>query len=286
MSLALANKIELLHDRAKMLGKVRSFFQARRVIEVDTPILSKTGCVDPHIDLISANCCGKRCYLHSSPEYAMKRLLGMGIGDCYQLGHVFRDSELGEKHNPEFTMIEWYRHQFTLDQLIDETVDLITLFIGDQKVTKISYEQVFYDYLGYFPETIEKRDRLFADEIEPKLDALTVLIDYPPEQACLARKVAKQGEMVALRFEIFFRGIELGNGYDELSNLHELSERLHSANEQRLQLGKESYPLDREFLNTKIPPCCGVAIGFDRLMMLKHHAEHIKDVIPLHFEQL
>lgn len=286
MSLALANKIELLKDRAAMFARVRTFFNERFVLEVDTPLLSKAGCIDPHIDLISADCCGRRCYLHSSPEYAMKRLLAMGIGDCYQLGHVFRNSESGERHNPEFTMVEWYRHQFTLDQLIDETIALITLFLGEQPITKQSYEQVFYNHIGYFPTSVDERDRLFADEIEAKLEGLTVLMDYPPEQACLARKVAKEGEMIALRFEIFFNGVELCNGYDELSDVHELCQRLQSANEQRLQLGKERYPLDHQFLNAKIPPCCGVAIGFDRLMMLKHRVEHIQDIIPFHFEQL
>ena len=183
MSLALTSKVAVLQDRAAMLSRVRSFFREREVLEVDTPMLSQAGCIDPHIDLISATCCGKRSYLHSSPEYGMKRLLAMGLGDCYQLGHVFRDSELGSKHNPEFTMIEWYKEAFTLDQLIDETVELISLFLGTHSVTRRSYEDVFYDTLGYFPSSIDERDRLFADEIEPKLEGLHVLVDYPPEQA-------------------------------------------------------------------------------------------------------
>ncbi len=286
MSLASASKTALLHERAEMFAQVRAFFAGRKVIEVDTPILSKSGAIDSNIDLVVATCCGRRSYLHSSPEYAMKRLLASGFGDCYQLGHVFRDFESGEKHNPEFSMIEWYRHGFSLGKLIDETVELVTLFLGEHPLQRMSYEQAFYTFAGYFPKSIDERDRLFADVIEPKLEGLVVLTDYPPKQACLAKTELKEAELVALRFELFFNGVELGNGYHELSNLFELKERLMVANQERLQMGKESYPLDHHFLSASIPDCCGVAIGFDRLMMLKKGASHIRDVIPFHWEEL
>ncbi|MCH9608875.1 MAG: Elongation factor P--(R)-beta-lysine ligase [Chlamydiales bacterium] len=286
MSLAQqANKIERLRERAQMMGSVRSFFSQRDVLEVDVPMLSKSGPIDAHIDLVTGSCCGTRSYLHSSPEYGMKRLLAQGVGDCYQLGHVFRDFESGERHNPEFTMVEWYRCGFTLEELIEESAQLISLFLGEKTYRILPYEEAFYTYAKHFPSSIDKRDTLFADEVEPKLEGLVFLIDYPPEQACLAKTCVKEEEVVAERFEVFYNGVELGNGYHELANRLELKERLMVANEQRLRLGKERYPLDEYFLEASIPDCCGVAIGFDRLMMLKTAALHIEEVIPFHWDE-
>ncbi len=285
MSLVSTNKIALLSDRAQMLAKTRTFFARREVMEVDVPMLATTGPVDPFIDLVTATCCGKRSYLHSSPEYGMKRLLAQGIGDCYQLGHVFRDHESGEKHNPEFTMIEWYRVGFTLEELIEETIALIFLFLGEQIIEQMSYEEAFLRYAGYFPETIEERDRVFGFEVEPHLQHLTVLTDYPPEQAMLAQTHLKEGEVVAKRVEIFFRGVELGNGYHELANSVELRRRLMMANEKRLQLNKERYPIDHHFIEAQIPDCCGIAVGFDRLMALRHKTE-LKHVLPISWREL
>ncbi len=286
MSAELTNKLARLRDRADCLGRVRNFFSERGVLEVDTPVLSASAPMDPYIDLVTATCMGRPAYLHSSPEYAMKRLLALGIGDCYQLSHVFREGELGERHNPEFTMIEWYRVPGEFEDIIEETVALSQLLLGPQTVCVIGYEELFHSRLGFFPDTIEERDRLFADELEPTLEMLTVLRDYPPEQAMLAKIVEKGGYRVAHRFELFYRGMELANGYQELTNLKELRERLTSNQALRIGLGKEGYQLDEPFLDTEIPESCGVALGFDRLMMLRHSVEDISEVLSFGWEDL
>lgn len=280
------NKLARLQDRAQCLGKVRQFFAHRGVVEVDTPLLSPTAPIDPYIDLVTATCMGKPAYLHSSPEYAMKRLLALGFGDCYQLSHVFRDGELGERHNPEFTMIEWYRVPGNFEELIHESLALCELFLGPQPVQFLGYEDLFWDHMGRFPDTIEERDRIFADVIEPQLQSLTILRDYPPEQAMLS-KVVRQGEhLVAQRFEIFYRGIELANGYQELTNRIELRKRLLANQVVRMQLGKSGYTLDESFLDAEIPESCGVAVGFDRLLMLRHQVDTVSAILPFGWEDL
>lgn len=281
MSLALTSKRDILHDRAQMFAKVRHFFQERDVVEVDVPMLSTTAPVDPYIDLVTATCMGKRCYLHSSPEFGMKKLLAMGVGDCYQLSHVYRDGELGEKHSPEFTMLEWYRVGGTFDELIQETVDLISLFIGELKPVMHHYEDLFWEHVGRYPQSIEERDNLFALSIEPHLEGLAVVSHYPPEQALLAKTEVVNGEVVARRFEIFYDGVELANGFDELCDMTELKRRFVMDQDKRLSLGKERYPLDEELLASDLPPCCGVAVGFDRLMQLRHNVSQIQDILPL-----
>lgn len=263
-----------------MLAESRAFFQARGLLEVDTPILTATAPIDPFIDLVTATCMGQKAYLHSSPEYGMKRLLALGVKDCYQLGHVFRDQELGEKHNPEFTMAEWYHLGTDFEALIDETLEYVTLFVGEQPVEVYRYEEIFWKILGEFPSTIDERDRCFALHIEPKLEVLTVIRDYPPQQAMLAKTATTEDGILAQRFELFYKGIELANGYHELGDLKELRRRLISNQQIRRELNKDPYLLDEHFLAAQIPDCCGVAVGFDRLMMLRHQAQHIREVIP------
>jgi len=280
MSAVLTNKLTRLIDRAHMLAQVRTFFAQKGVLEVDTPILTPGAPLDPYIDLVTARCMGQSGYLHSSPEYGMKRLLALGIGDCYQLGHVFRDHELGEKHAPEFTMIEWYRVGGRFEHLIEETLELAQLFIGHHAVKRYGYEEIFWEYLDTYPDTLEERDYRFALEIEPYLEDLTVVSAYPPEQAMLAKTVVQGDCLVAQRFELFYKGTELANGYHELGNLTELRRRLEANQQLRGKLGKEVYPLDEPFLAAQIPDCCGVAVGFDRLMMLRHHVPHIREVVP------
>lgn len=276
MSLALTNRVEILRDRAAQLAKARAFFAQRGVLEVDVPILSPFGSIDPYIDLVEARCRNQPVFLHSSPEYGMKRLLAEGLGDIYQMSHVFRDHENGERHTAEFMMVEWYRLGLDFQQMIQETVDFIRLFLD----VPLSFEQVSYKNLfESYPASIEERDEIFGFKIEPLLGehALTVVLDFPPEQAALSQ-IGANG--MAQRFEIFSKGIELANGYLELIEGEEQKKRLLMANQKRIELGKSSYPIDNHFLEAfdqGIPECCGVAVGFDRLMMLRLQMEDIHE---------
>lgn len=309
-------KVERLRHRAVILRAARQFFEDRRIIEVDCPLLSVRASIDPHIDLISA-LYGRqeKCYLHSSPEYGMKRLLAEGIGDIYQLSHVFRDGEFGIKHNPEFMMAEWYRLNFTLEEMIQETADFIRAILGPRAAhipcRTISYREAFQNYLGVdywqlsekqlldllnkneipvYPEAIQEGvdgllNLLLGMKIEPLLghDELTILAYYPASQAALAKKRRHGSEEVAERFEIYYKGIELANGYHELSDASEQRRRLLEANEKRSMLGKEQLPVDEYFLKALekgLPDCCGVAVGFDRCVMLSQNQKRLGEVIP------
>lgn len=311
------NKIEILKDRAALLHKSRAFFASKGVVEVDCPLLTSQASVDLHIDLISALFSERETrYLHSSPEYGMKRLLVEGMGDCYQLAHVFRDGEVGHKHNPEFMMAEWYRLGMPFSDFIEETLDYIRLFLGDLPSERISYKEAFLKYLQIDPflaseqeliqviKTLgiapylslfeEGRDALLnvllGSLIEPKLgnSCLTVLTHYPASQAALAKAVELEGNRVALRFEVYYQGVELANGYDELASPQEQRMRLTLANEERIIHGKRPLPIDESFLEALergLPQACGVACGFDRLMMLRHKKQHISEVIPFGWEE-
>jgi len=305
------SRISILKDRASMLKKTRDFFFARHVLEVDCPLLSETAAVDAHIDLIEASPqLGAKRYLHSSPEYGMKRLLSIGIGDIYQLSHVFRDGELGHRHNPEFMMVEWYRVGMSFPDLIEETVMFIKVFLEDIHVHNLmSYKEAFLQYSGIdpFEATHEElttklqaslpdqpdlilmdRDdllhQILALQIEPFLgkDELTVLAYYPPSQAALAKTQVVDGNVVALRFEVYNQGVELANGYFELQDPDEQAARFEEANRLRRKIGKNELPIDYRFLEALrqgLPSCSGVAVGFDRLMMLRHKKQQIKEVI-------
>lgn len=307
-----SKRIAILHDRAKMLAEARKFFATRRVIEVDCPILSFAADIAVHIDLISARFNQtKICYMHPSPEYGMKRLLSEGIGDIYQLSHVFRDNECSHKHNPEFMMVEWYREGMEFEGLIKETMEFICLFLDDVPHRVISYREAFQLYAGFdyvhadnqqLLDYIEERNlpsytELEKDDIdallniilvsvvEPHLgkDELCALAYYPSTQAALAKTQQRKDEKVAERFEIYYKGIELCNGYHELTDPHEQRIRFIEANKKRIQLGKQALPIDEEFikaLEKGMPDCCGVAVGFDRLMMLRHETDQISDVFP------
>lgn len=307
------NKVARLRDRSDLLRQVREFFYQRHVLEVDTPILSSYAAVDAHIDLISA--CYRQQeirYLHSSPEYGMKRLLAEGIGDTYQLSHVFRDGEHSHKHNPEFMMIEWYRLGFTLEQLMEETIELMRLFLGPLPYQMITYRDLFKRYAGFDYVKMEAEDLweemkrlhipayssalqegkdallniILGSYIEPQLGQheLCVLAYYPASQAALAQKRWHDQEQVAERFEVYYRGVELANGYHELAHAKEQRQRFIEANQVRKELGKETLPIDEYFLEALhkgLPDCCGVAVGFDRLMMLRQNQANIAEVLPL-----
>lgn len=291
-----------------MLGKVRSFFAERDVLEVDCPaIVTHAPFDDEFISLMTIDNCGEKKFLHTSPEYGMKRLLSMGIGDIYQMSHVFRAGECGQLHNPEFTMIEWYRVGQTLDFLIGETLALLALFLPTLPVERFSYREAMQKFAQIdFQQT--NREELLAclegvslpddyetwseDEllkaimafiVEPHLgeEKLTVIYDYPPAQAVLSRIDPVLG--VARRFEVYYRSHELANGYLELLDGQEQRERFIKTNELRKGKGMEDLAPDEFFLQALergLPDCVGVAVGFDRLLMLQNQIKTISEVLP------
>lgn len=308
-------KIQLLNDRAFMLREARDFFFDRQIMEVDCPLITKYASIDVHIDLIPIQYLETETrYLHSSPEYGMKRLLSLGCGDIYQLAHVFRNEGHGNKHNPEFMMAEWYRIGFNLSQMIDETIAFIKLFIGNIPIVKLSYRETFLKFTGVdyltakFSELqailknhhiepypgIENEGKdaylnlILGTIIEKELgkNEIFVLYHYPSTQAALAKTLVVNDEMVAERFEIYHQGIELCNGYHELLNVDEQRQRFCQTNLERLSLNKDELPIDEYFLQALkngIPDCSGVAVGFDRLMMLRHNVEHIEQIVPFNW---
>lgn len=311
MSVESKRRLERLYDRSRMLAAARAFFYERKITEVDCPIISPKASVDAHIDLIPCVVRGKgTCWLHSSPEYGMKRLLAEGIRDIFQLSHVFRDGEEGQKHRPEFMMAEWYRIDLSYEEMIEEACQFIELFVGRQQRLVLTYQEIFLKYVNidplyctvadflayiaakgarfpYDPEVDTIDDLLsfvLTTFIEPELasidDALVVITYFPASQSALA----KTQQRVAERFEVYYQGIELSNGYHELQDAVEQHKRLHEANAERRKRKKEELPIDEAFLQALgrgIPDCCGVAVGFDRLMMLRHSVTDIGDVLPL-----
>lgn len=298
---------EILQDRAAQLARARTFFAERNVLEVDTPALSKATSVDLYIDPLAVQCCNETAYLHTSPEYRMKRLLSEGIGDIYQLGHVYRDFEHGNRHSPEFTMAEWYRCDFTFQQCMQETLDFIKLFIPVSNTRFITYKEAFEEFLHFDPFTISDAELqqktgqqftfrddhlsyLLAMHIEPHLGAnktCAALYYYPPSQAALAKVVTFDANKVAERFEIYYQGIELANGYHELQDPAEQRARLVEANELRRSIGKPELPIDEEFLDALhrgLPETCGVSVGFDRCMMLRHELPTLTHAIAFPYQ--
>lgn len=296
-----------------MLTNVRAFFSAREILEVDTPLLSHAAPIDTHIEVMSIDFkTGEKGYLHTSPEYAMKRLLSEGSGDIYQLSHVFRAEEAGRLHNPEFTMIEWYRIGVSFQFLIDETLELIQLFLGEIPVHIYTYAEAFKKFVGIDHHTaspsdlkkIAEKNRLpltsdvdswdkdtflhflMAFLIEPQFAGLNIIRDFPATQAALAQ-ISPNG--VAERFEVYFNGIELANGFHELTDPLEQRRRFVLANQERQKLGKETLPIDEHFLaalEKGLPDSCGVAVGFDRLLMLQSKKESIKEILPFAWDNI
>lgn len=287
-----------------MLRRARAFFTERALLEIDAGAMVRRAPLDNNIDCIGID--QDNAFLHTSPEYALKRLIADGIGDCYFLGHVFRKGELGPLHNPEFTMVEWYRLGFSLEQMIQETASFLFLFLGQMPIRLLPYHRAFELYAGIDLEkeslqSLQKLTQstwdlqtcihyLLTHKVEPHLGTseLTALIDFPPEEAALACVVEKEGRLVAERFEFYHEGIELTNGYHELSDAAELERRFAKTNEKRILEGKAPYALDEKFLASlkRLPPCSGVSVGFDRALMLRHKLRALKHVIPYAWNKL
>lgn len=281
--------LQKIQIRSNALKKTRAFFDSRGFLETDVPICNKAAAVDAYIDLLEIKDEG---FLHSSPELRMKDLLCNGSGDIYFLGHVFRKEEIGSRHHTEFTMLEYYRVQTSEKIFIKEVIDYLSIFLGKRKVETLSYEaamekyspaQLSEDTLNYTEE--EKRHYVFSHYIEPSLgkNCFTVLTDFPACEASLAQTKIVNGKLVAKRFEIFVDGTELGNGFLELSCPNTARSRFEDANKKRISLQKPPYPLDELFLKNlekNLPNnTYGIAIGFDRLLMLANSIGDIHDIL-------
>lgn len=304
--------LDILRQRAALFQTIRNFFQQRNVLEVDTPILGRFGVTDLHLENLETTLSffpNQRFQLQTSPEYAMKRLLAAYGQSIYQLGKVFRDDEVGRFHNPEFTMLEWYRINFTMQDLINEVVTLLRDVLGAREVHQTTYQRLFQKYLNLDPLTAsiaELQNCLVNDEriadlvkretdkdtllqlamslvIEPQLKKsdITVVERFPASQAALAE--LDDDERVALRFEVYVGGIELANGYQELTHAAHQQLRFNHDNQLRKQFGKNMKLTDfrlLEALDAGMPNCSGVALGFDRLLMLVTGVSDIRQVLP------
>jgi lysyl-tRNA synthetase class 2 len=313
-----------LELRAALLARARGFFAARGVLEVDTPLVVNAPVSDLHLhsarvafadDGGSAAGAAHPFYLHTSPEYAMKRLLASGAGDIYQICHVVRALERGRLHNAEFTLVEWYRIGFSLDALMDEVEALVRLLLGQaaeaRKRERLSYREAFERQLALDPfaatdaalaraaraagvsasalERDELLEALMAASVGPELGqaALTFVHGYPASQAALAR-LDPRDSRAAQRFELYCDGIELANGFHELADASEQRARFERDRAQRRRRGLPCAELDERLLAALaagLPDCCGVALGFDRTLMLAAGAARIEDVLPFPIER-
>lgn len=307
-----------LRRRAQALAATREFFHARQVLEVETPALINAPVSDVNIGSLRVDLPGRDgapLFLHTSPEYAMKRLLAAGSGDIYQLCRVFRGAERGRQHNPEFTMVEWYRLGFSLDDLMREVADLVRLLLGRQlPVEMLSYREALQRHAGIDPldddaaplqraaqalgldtqrareaDRDELLDLLMGAQVGPALGAatLTFVHHYPASQAALARLDADDPRL-ALRFELYHRGMELANGYHELGNAAEQRMRFNSDQQLRRARGLATNSLDPcllAALEAGLPDCAGVALGFDRVLMLALDATSIDEVLAFPLER-
>lgn len=313
--------IELMRLRAQMLAKIRQFFADRSVLEVETPLLGHSIGTDPQLEFFTTEYClsplRQTLFLQTSPEFAMKRLLAAGSGSIYQIGKAFRNGESGRFHNPEFTMLEWYRVGFTLPQLMDDIAELIgELFSGQllQETQIASYQDVFVSFTGLDPLVFSYQDYcayaresglseavaicghdhavwldfIFSHKVQPHLgeNALCMVYGYPACQSSLAR-INEECDQVTDRVELFINGVELGNGYYELIDAEEQSRRFDKELSIRQQQKMPVTVKDKHLiaaLHSGLPDCSGVAIGLDRLLMLLSGSASIDDVLgfPIH----
>jgi lysyl-tRNA synthetase class 2 len=308
--------LEMLRTRAGLLAGIRRFFAEREVLEVETPVCARSGTTDPAIESLHTRYIapgaadGVRLYLQTSPEFPMKRLLAAGSGPIYQICHVFRNGELGRRHNPEFTLLEWYRPGFDHLALMDEVTSLVgELLPGGRAEERLSYREAYERYLQIDPHSatietlrhcaleqgivgaealdLESRDGwldlLLSHLIEPHLGRgrLTYLYNYPASQAALSR-IRPGYPPLAERFELYLEGMEIANGFHELSDTKEQRERFEADNKTRQARGQATVEMDRQLLaalEAGLPDCAGVALGVDRLLMVLTGQPDIRQVL-------
>lgn len=303
-----------LLKRAAIIAAIRRFFADRGVLEVETPCMSQSTVTDIHLFPFETRFVGPghsqgiNLFLMTSPEYHMKRLLAAGTGPIYQLCRSFRNEEMGRHHNPEFTMLEWYRPHYDMYRLMNEVDDLLQQVLECDAAETLSYQQVFQRYLEIDPlsadiallreaaakldlsniaDAEEDRDTLlqllFTMGVEPRIgkDKPAFIYHFPASQASLA-EISTEDHRVAERFEVYFKGIELANGFHELTDAHEQQQRFDRDNRKRAARGLVQQPIDvnlLEALKAGLPDCSGVALGVDRLIMLALKAESLADVM-------
>jgi lysyl-tRNA synthetase class 2 len=308
----------MLRCRAELLASLREFFSQHGVSEVDVPVLGRSTVTDSNIESIIAQPFGGSGYLQTSPEYFMKRLLAAGSGDIYCLGKAFRNGEAGQRHNPEFTLLEWYRCDWDEQQLMDEVADLISRIYATTNQSTLavhrgSYGDYFAQVLAVNPHSApldqlqqlavsagsqswagETRanclDLLFSVQVEPQLpQGLVFVYDYPACQSALAQtSVNDQGQLVSRRFEAFLNGMELANGYFELRDGAEQGQRFDEDLKARSAANKPSIAVDSHLmsaLDQGLPSCAGVALGVDRLLMQLQGADSIGQVMPFSWDR-
>lgn len=309
-----SSSLQALKARSNLNHYIREFFSLRQVMEVETPIISQASVADVNLKPVAAQVCAKNTYLHTSPEYAMKRLLAAGSGDIYQICKVFRDDEVGSRHNPEFTMLEYYRLRFDLKTLMDEVAQLVGDYLSIQNRLDINYQQAVKQYASVDAfadqdKTLRERVNEFVGEelllsrdecldiimshvVEPNLpkDCLVFIYDYPASQAALAKTTNNvDGHCIAKRFELYVNGLELANGYHELTDVDEQKLRFaEEAKKIKNQTEQASRIQDQNFihaLESGLPECSGVAIGLDRILMLKQAVTSISDVLAFDFSR-
>ncbi|MCX2979815.1 EF-P lysine aminoacylase GenX [Halieaceae bacterium IMCC14734] len=300
--------LDVMRARAALLSAVRQFFAEREVLEVETPLLCAAPVTDPSVQVLTA----ASRYLQTSPEYAMKRLLAAGSGPIFQICKAFRGAEAGSRHNPEFSMLEWYRPGFASTDLMQEVEDLLRPLLPGWSWERISYRQLFLDHLGVEPHqaSLEQLQHLAAlhvetnfvsadrDDwlsllmthvIEPRLSATTLLVvyDYPASQCALARLCERDGIVVSDRFEVYGGGLELANAYCELADPEELLRRFQK-DLQHPALSSAQRPIDQRLLaalEAGLPDCSGIALGLDRLLMLQLEMDDIDKVLTFPWAQ-
>jgi lysyl-tRNA synthetase class 2 len=311
--------IENLRKRAQVLQAIRDFFHARNIMEVETPVMCHTSVTDPFIQSIPAlfqshpSGSEQRHYLQTSPEYAMKRLLAAGSGAIFQMTKSFRQGEVGRFHNPEFTMLEWYRPGFDHHALMNEMDELLQLILCTPAAERKSYADLFQSFLHIDPHQASLKELsecaqahdiriqgditdgdtwlnlLMTHCIEPKLgnDRPVFVYDFPASQAALAR-IQPGNPSVASRFEVYFRGIELANGFHELKDVQEQRKRFEKNLQERARLELTPILIDELFLSAiayGLPDCAGIALGIDRLVMLATNSNSIADVLSFNFDR-
>ncbi|TWX70842.1 elongation factor P--(R)-beta-lysine ligase [Colwellia demingiae] len=310
--------------RAAVLQQIRQFFAERKVIEVETPALSQGTVTDVYLDALSCNYDfladspaghSTELFLQTSPEFHMKRLLASGYGCIFQIAKAFRHEESGKNHNPEFTMLEWYRIGFDQFDLMSEVADLLQVVLGGNKALFTSYQDIFLKTVSVDPLTasfdelvevlnqhekaadwlIEMNDAdlllqfIFTEIIEPSIgiNEPQFIYDFPIAQASLA-KISSEDPLVAQRFECYFKGIELVNGFNELTDANEQQVRFEEDNAKRAAQGLPVKPIDKNFiaaLSHGLPQCSGVALGIDRLVMLALDIKKISEVQSFSIER-
>ncbi len=299
--------VEVLRQRAAATTVVRRFFAERDVLEVETPVLSQGTGTDPALEPLTTRIGSSTWYLQTSPEFHLKRLLAAGAPDIYRFGPAFRADEAGWRHNPEFTMLEWYRLGFELDQLMAEVAALVDTLLGSAEYRRVTYADLVEREFGVGPDAgaVQLNDALNAHGVatSPELaDAdVAILMDlafatacerldpgpvfvteYPANQAALATTSEVAGREVARRFELIIDGLEIANGYDELRDARELARRAAADRLRRQTEGRPSPDLDKHLLAAHqhgLPVCAGVALGFDRLLMLVLGVDDIGEVM-------